>query len=440
MLLRNDGGVLPLRPTAGETLAVIGEFARTPRFQGAGSSLVNPTRVDVPLDELTAAAGSEVDVRFVAGFGLGDDDTDDEVLRAEAVELARVADHVVVFLGLPAADESEGYDRADMQLPAVQVATLAAVADVHDRVVVVLANGAAVRTSTWDDRVAAILECWLSGQAAGGAVADLLLGEANPSGKLAETIPLRLQDNSAYLNFPGDRGVVRYGEGVFVGYRAHDALDQLVSYPFGHGLSYTTFAIDDVAVAVNGSVADGDLAVRVTATVTNTGDVDGAEVVQLYVGDDDASVARPKRELKGARKVWLAPGERKQIAVDLDERAFAFWSIDLDRWVVEAGDFTIAVGASSRNLAAQVSITLDAPAITPPLSAASTLAEWLDDPQGRALLARFVGDDASGGDGAIDRESLALIDAMPMRTLAAFPHTGFDRAQLDAWLRQLRAT
>jgi beta-glucosidase len=439
VLLRNDGDVLPLRPAAGDTLAVIGAFARTPRFQGAGSSLVNPTRVDVPFDELATAVGSEVDVRFAAGFGLGDEDTDDDALRAEAVELARVADHVVVFLGLPAADESEGYDRADMQLPAAQVATLAAVADVHDRVVVVLANGSAVRTSTWDDRVAAILECWLSGQAAGGAVADLLLGTVNPSGKLAESIPVRLQDNSAYLNFPGDRGVVRYGEGVFVGYRAHDALDQLVSYPFGHGLSYTTFAIDDVAVAVDGSVADGDLAVRVTATVTNTGDVAGAEVVQVYVGDDEASVARPKRELKGAAKVWLAPGEQQQVTVALDERAFAFWSIAWDRWVVEAGDFTIAVGASSRNLAAQVPVTLDAPSLTPPLSAASTLAEWLDDPQGRALLTRFVDGDDPDGQGAIDREMLALIDSMPMRTLAAFPDTGFDRAQLDAWLEQLRA-
>jgi beta-glucosidase len=438
VLLRNDGGVLPLRPAAGETVAVIGEFARTPRFQGAGSSLVNATRVDAALDELRSGVGAGVDVRFAAGFGVADPEADDDALRAEAVELARAADHVVVFLGLPAADESEGYDRADMDLPAAQVATLAAVSDVHDRVVAVLANGSAVRTSTWDDRVPAILECWLSGQAAGGAAADLLLGDANPSGKLAETIPLRLQDNSAYLNFPGDRGVVRYGEGVFVGYRAHDARDQLVSYPFGHGLSYTTFAIDDVAVAVDGSVADGDLAVRVTATVSNTGAVAGAEVVQVYVGDDEASVARPKRELKGARKVWLAPGERKAVTIELDERAFAYWSIEWGRWVVEAGDFTIAVGASSRALVAQVTITVDAPSLAPPLSAASTLAEWLDDPQGRALLSRFV-DDGAGGDGAIDREQLALIGAMPMRTLAAFPGTGFDRAQLDAWLEQLRA-
>ena len=431
VLLRNDGDVLPLRPAAGETLAVIGEFARTPRYQGAGSSLVNPTRVDVPLDELRAGVGPDVDVRFAAGFLL--DDTDDAALRDEAVALARDADHVVVFLGLPAVDESEGYDRADMDLPAPQVALLRSVAAVHERAVVVLANGSAVTMAEWDRDVAAILECWLSGQAAGGAAADLLLGVANPSGKLAETIPLRLQDNSAYLNFPGDRGVVRYGEGVFVGYRAHDALEQQVSYPFGFGLSYTTFDIRDVDVAVSGSVADGDLAVQVSATVINTGGVAGAEVVQVYVGDDDASVARPVRELKGAAKVWLEPGAQERVHIGLGERAFAFWSVQLGRWVVEAGDFTIAVGSSSRDLAATHTIALEAPSIAGPLTPLSTLYEWLADPRGREVL-------AAAGDGVLhDEQLIGMIGAMPMETLAVFPDTGFTRQMLDGWLAQLRS-
>jgi beta-glucosidase len=357
------------------------------------------------------------------------------VLRDEAVALARDADHVVVFLGLPAVDESEGYDRADMDLPAPQVALLRAVAAVCGRVAVVLANGSAVTTADWDGDVAAILECWLSGQAAGGAAADLLLGVANPSGKLAETIPLRLQDNSAYLNFPGDRGVVRYGEGVFVGYRAHDALDQRVSYPFGFGLSYTTFDIGEVDVAVSGSVTDGDLVVQVGATVTNTGGVAGAEVVQVYVGDDDASVARPVRELRGATKVWLEPGEWRRVTIALDERAFAFWSVRLGRWAVEAGDFTIAVGASSRDLAATARITLEAPSISGPLTPLSSLDEWLADPDGRDVLTA-----AAGGDGLLlDEELIAMIGAIPMETLAAFPDTGFDRAMLDGWLAKLRS-
>jgi beta-glucosidase len=433
VLLRNDGGVLPLRPVAGETLAVIGEFARTPRYQGAGSSLVNPTRVDVALDELTAGVASGVDVRFAAGFRF--DDTDDAALRDEAVALARDADHVVVFLGLPAIDESEGYDRSDMDLPASQAALLRAVAAVHDRVVVVLANGSAVKVSDWDGHVAAILECWLSGQAAGGAAADLLLGVANPSGKLAETIPLRLKDNSAYLNFPGERGVVRYGEGVFVGYRGHDALEQQVSYPFGFGLSYTTFGIDDVDVAVSGALADGDLDVHVSATVTNTGGVAGGEVVQVYVGDVEASVARPVRELKGAAKVWLEPGEQRRVTIALDERAFAFWSTQLGRWAVEGGEFEIAVGASSRDLAATGTITLEAPSIAGPLTPMSTLHEWLADPQGRELLTTVA-----DGHGALhDEELIAMIGAMPMETLAVFPDTGFTKQMLDGWLARLRS-
>lgn len=431
VLLKNDGSILPLRHQAGATVAVIGEFARSPRFQGAGSSQVNPTRVDIPLDAITEESGPDVAVRFAAGFTLDDDDPSrDAELRREAAAVARDADHVVVFLGLPASYESEGYDRTDLDLPANQIALLDVVTAVHDRVVVVLANGAAVRTSTWDERVAAILECWLSGQAAGGAVADLLLGRVSPSGKLAETIPVRLEDTSSYLNFPGEDGVVRYGEGVFVGYRAHDTLDQQVSYPFGFGLSYTTFAIDDVMIDVSGTVADGDLQVHVSAAVTNTGQVAGAEVVQVYVGDVEASVARPQRELKGAVRVELEPGERRRVTVTLDERAFAFWSPRWSRWVVEAGAFTVAVGPSSRDLVSTTTIELDAPTFVAPLTDMSPLREWLDHPEGRRLLS------IDGGMPA-DEAILAMVASMPMRTLAGFPFTGFDQGTLDRWLTEI---
>ena len=221
VLLKNEGAVLPLKPEPGSTVAVIGEFAQTPRFQGAGSSQVNPTRVDVALEELRSAFGDEVEVTFSPGFGIGTTDSDAE-LSAAAVEAARAADHVLVFLGLPAADESEGFDRTHMDLPANQLGLLEALAEVHDRLIVVLANGSVVRKSHWQQHTAAILECWLGGQAAGGAAADLITGAANPSGKLAETIPLRLEDNPSYFNFPGDYQTVRYGEGLFVGYRAYD--------------------------------------------------------------------------------------------------------------------------------------------------------------------------------------------------------------------------
>ena len=434
VLLRNEGGVLPLRPAAGQTVAVIGAFARNPRFQGAGSSQVNPTRVDSPLDELTAAVGSNVTIRFAAGYPVEDDAGDGgTALRDEAVALAAEAEHVVLFLGLPPSSESEGFDRTHMDLPADQVALVEAVAAVHDRVVVVLANGSAVRTSTWDHHTSAILECWLSGQAAGGAAADLLLGAVSPSGKLAETIPLRLEDTPSYLHFPGEEGVVRYGEGIFVGYRGLDARAQPVAYPFGFGLSYTTFEISDVAAAVSGSVDGGDLRVLVTATVTNTGDVAGAEVVQVYVGDREASVARPVRELRGAGRVHLEPGARQQVAIPLDERAFAFWSTRLGRWVVEAGAFDIAVGSSSRDLAATVTIDLDAPSLAPPLTATSTLHEWLADPRARELLAE------ENRGGMLDEAHLVdVLGTMPMDTLAAFPNSGFDTIQLKRWLSALQ--
>ena len=309
----------------GSTVAVIGEFARTPRFQGAGSSQVNPTRVDVALEEMQSALAGQAEVRFAAGFGIGTTDIDDQLLQ-EAVETARGADHVLVFLGLPGEDESEGFDRTHIDLPTNQLALVHALAEVHDRLIIILANGGVVRVSTWEDKVAAIMECWLSGQAAGGAAVDLLLGVANPSGKLAETIPIRLQDNSSYLNFPwrGRHCPVRRGDLHWLpGLRQARPAGEL---PFGFGLSYTSFRIDDVDVSIAGSVAGGDLAVTVTASVTNTGQRAGAEVVQVYVGDTEASVARPLRELKGFAKVHLEPGETQQVSCQLDERAFAFWS------------------------------------------------------------------------------------------------------------------
>jgi beta-glucosidase len=430
VLLKNAGHLLPLQPEMGSMVAVIGEFARTPRYQGAGSSQVNPTRVDVALDELQSALAGRAEVRFAAGFGVGTTDNDEQLLR-EAVDLAREADHVVVFLGLPAEEESEGFDRTHLDLPANQLVMLHALAEVHDRLIVILANGGVVRISSWEDRVSAILECWLSGQAAGGAAVDLLLGVANPSGKLAETIPVRLQDNSSHLNFPGEEGVVRYGERIFIGYRAYDTLIQQVNYPFGFGLSYTSFHIDDVGVSAAGSVAAGDLQVTVSASVTNTGQRAGAEVVQVYVGDVEASVSRPLRELKGFAKVFLEPGETQQVSCQLDERAFAFWSARFQRWVVEPGEFMIAVGNSSRHLVATETISIDAPRLSLPLGPGSTLHEWLADEHGRELLTK------RGIRLLQDPELIKVIGTMPMATLAAFEGMALSHDELDELIAEL---
>jgi beta-glucosidase len=422
VLLKNDD-LLPLPADAG--IAVVGEFARTPRYQGAGSSQVNPTRVDVLLDELRAVYG---EVPFAAGYSISETG-DDLALLAEAERVAASADLVVMVIGLPDADESEGFDRTHMNLPANQLTALRAVAAVNADVAVVLVNGSTVVLGKVLPHAKALIEAWLGGQAAGGAIADVLTGAVNPSGRLAESIPHRLEDNSSYLNFPGDSQVVRYGEGPFIGYRGYDKAHQDVAFPFGFGLSYTSFAMSDLNVATRGSAADGNLTATVTVTVTNTGTVDGAQVAQVYVQDVDTTVTRPVRELKGFAKVTLAAGKAQTVSVELDQRAFSFWSVQHRRWVVEAGDFTIGVGAHSRDLPLTETITVDAPPLAGPLTRDSTLHEWMNDPVGRQLLQNEV---ANGHPPALADEQLrAVIGTMPMSTLANFEGLSIDHQSLD---------
>lgn len=432
VLLKNDRDILPLRPGAGDLVAVIGEFARTPRYQGAGSSQVNPTRLDAALDEVRAAVPAGVEVAFAAGFGVGSTGHDND-LAAGAVALARRASTVVVFLGLPVAEESEGFDRQHMDLPPNQTALLPQLAAANPNLVVVLANGSAVRLSDWQQHTRAILECWLSGQAAGGATADLLFGAANPSGRLAETLPLRLQDNPSYLNFPGEAGHVRYGEGVFVGYRGYDAVGRGVSYPFGHGLSYTTFGYADLTTAVVGAAADGDLAISVTCTITNTGRRAGKEVVQLYVADPYAQVARPVRELKAFTKISLEPGAAETVTFHLGARDLSYWSTTHHRWVLEGGVFEFAIGASSRDLRLTTSLDVPAPPLPVRLDAMATLQEWLAHPVAAAALRRAVGVNTDGTPRGIlaNDELIKIIGSFPLSTLAAFPGLGIDHATVN---------
>jgi beta-glucosidase len=268
VLLRNEDGILPLAADGTEVLAVIGELARTPRYQGAGSSQVVPTRLDAALEAIRALAGEER-VRFAPGYTL--DGPVDPALADEAVAAAREAGTVLLFLGLPPSAESEGFDRPDIALPPEQLALLRAVRAVNERVVVVLAHGGLVSVAGWEDQSAAVLDGWLGGQAGGSAMADLLFGRANPSGRLTETVPLRLEDTPSWLFFPGGEQHVRYGEGIYVGYRYHQTLGAPVAHPFGFGLSYTTFALTALVVR-----RTGPNAAEVSATVTNTGPVAGS--------------------------------------------------------------------------------------------------------------------------------------------------------------------
>ncbi len=422
VLLKNDDAILPL---TGGKVAVVGELAARPRFQGAGSSEVNPTRVDVLCDELRATFG---DLAYAQGYGI-DDQSRDDALRAEAIDLAEMADVVVVVIGLPAADESEGFDRTHLRLPANQLALLEAVHEANHEVVTVLVNGSTVELGEVVPRTKALVEAWLTGQAAGGAIADVLTGVVNPSGRLAETFPHRLEDNPSYLNFPGDSQQVVYGEDIFIGYRAYDALGTDVAFPFGYGLSYTTFALADLSVTTSGSVAAGDLRAEVGVTVTNTGEREGAEVVQVYVADPECSVRRPVRELKGFAKVMLAPGESRRVTVELDQRAFSYWSVTHRRWVVEAGEFVVSAGTSSRDLPLSATVSVDAPTLAVPLTDRSTCQEWAADPDGRAILEELA---AQGHTTLLANPALmAVVGNFPMRTLAAFGSFSIDHATLD---------
>ncbi|MFJ8194096.1 beta-glucosidase [Streptomyces sp. NPDC096094] len=416
VLLKNDDGFLPLDPGAITKLAVIGEFARSPRYQGAGSSKVNPTKVDNALDALTALAGDGMSLSFAPGFSLTGQGDEGEALLAAAVSEAQTADIALLFLGLPEGQESEGFDRAHIDLPDAQIRLLQAVAEANPNVVVVLANGGAVRTSPWDRQARAVLEGWLSGQAGGGAIADLLFGKANPCGRLAETIPLRLQDTPGYLNFPGSGSTVSYGERHYVGYRYYDAKEADVGYPFGHGLSYTTFDYADLDAVVEGE--GPDVQVRLSLTVTNTGSRAGKEVVQLYVGDTEASVDRPVRELKAFSKVELGPGESRPVRFTLRARDLSFFSTQHGRWVLEAGDFTIAVGASSRDVRLATVVTVTAPLLTLPLSGDSTVGDWLAHPTGGPLF-RKVMSEMEGSAMASDPTIFRMIASLPLSRLVA---------------------
>ncbi|MEU9455830.1 glycoside hydrolase family 3 C-terminal domain-containing protein [Streptomyces sp. NPDC048277] len=373
VLLRNDDSTLPL--TSAQRIAVVGEFAAAPRYQAGGSSHLNPTRLDNALDairELAAAQGSTVE--FAPGF-TPDGSGDAVALREAAVAVARSSDVAVVFAGLAESAESEGFDRDDLRLPAVQVELIRAVAAAAARTVVVLSNGGIVSLEGWHDEVDAILEGFLLGQGGGGAIADLLFGEASPSGRLAETIPLRLEDNPSFVNFPGEQGHVRYGEGVMVGYRWYGTTGAPVRYPFGHGLSYTTFTVGDLAVETT-----GDDSARVSLTVTNTGARAGKHVVQVYVATKAGPVRRPARELRAFTKVHLAPGESRTIGLDLGRRAFAHYDVQDGGWAVAPGEYLVQIGENAATVIAEASVSLAGDVVAQELTLESTFGEWIAHP------------------------------------------------------------
>ncbi|PRA79735.1 glycoside hydrolase family 3 C-terminal domain-containing protein [Microbacterium sp. MYb66] len=375
-LLENDG-ILPLTAEASTRVLVIGEFARTPRFQGGGSSRVRPTRVIAALDVLRELSAATID--FAAGFTL--DAGEETALADAAVEAASSADVLVLFLGLPDHAESEGFDRSDMLLPADQLALLERLKRLDVPIVVALSNGSVIDIAGWRDGVAAIVEGWLLGQEGGTAIAEVLVGHTNPSGRLAESIPLRLEDSPSHLTFPGQDSQVIYGDDIYVGYRSYDSLGTPVAYPFGHGLSYTRFSHDGLVIADR-----GDNCWSVQATIRNIGDRDGAEVVQLYIASETDRIRRPVHELRGFTKVHLAAGEEKTVSFDITPRDLSYWNARTGRWQLEPGNYRVEIGASSRDIRLEGTISSAGDGVIDPLRTDSTLAEWARNPVSARVL------------------------------------------------------
>lgn len=384
MVLLKNNGLLPLK--GHKKIAVIGRAAQHTHYQGGGSSHITPTKVDIPYKELEALAGK---ARLSYCEGYPEDDSYRQDLIDEAEALANDADVAILYIALPTFKESEGYDRTDLDLTNQQIALIKAVSKVQPDTVVVLNNGAPVVMGEWIDGVAAVLEAWMMGQAGAGAIADILFGKVNPSGKLAETFPLNLADTPAFLNWPGDHGKVHYGEGLFIGYRYYDKKQMPVQFPFGYGLSYTSFVYSNAKVS-HSTFKDVDGMV-VSVEITNTGDFSGKEIVQVYVHDQKSMLVRPEKELKGFAKVELQPGETKTVSIPLDFRAFAYFHPEYNQWITEDGDFDILIGASSADIRHKITVnlesTLDLPCI---LDKESTIREWSADPRGKSLVRPMI--------------------------------------------------
>ncbi len=351
VLMKNDNNLLPLKKDA--KVALIGEMARTPRYQGAGSSLINPIKLDSAYETMKEMG---INATFSAGYSLKKKCKNQAELLNEAVQNAKNADVAVVFVGLTDEYETEGNDRKHIDIPPVHNTLVEEVLKANPNTVVVLSGGASVKMP-WANKVPAILNMFLTGQAGGSAVCDVMFGDVNPSGKLSETYPVALEDNSSFNYFPGTSVSVEYREGVYVGYKYYDTANKEVAFPFGFGLSYTTFEYSDIKVSAD-KIKDTDT-VTVSFKVKNTGAVDGAEVAQLYVNDVESTIYRPVKELRGFKKVFLKAGEEKEVGITLDKRAFAYYNVNIGDWHVESGDFKILVGASSRDIKLEATVFVE---------------------------------------------------------------------------------
>ncbi len=432
VLLKNENHTLPLKTS--EKAAFIGGFARNPRFQGGGSSHINCFKTTNVLDSVPCDA----QVVYAEGFP-ADRDFYDKALADEAVKAAAEADKAVIFAGLPESFESEGYDRSHMRLPECQNRLITEILKVQPNTVIVLHNGSPVEMP-WLGEIKGLLETYLGGQAGGAAAANILYGKINPSGKLAETMPLKLSDNPSYLNFGGGEKV-EYREGIFVGYRYYDTKEMDVAFPFGYGLSYTTFAYSNLKLSMENPTEKDT--VMVSADVTNTGKSAGKEVVQLYIRDLTGSAIRPEKELKGFEKVFLEPGETKTVTMELNKRSFAWYNTELHDWFAASGDYEILVGASSRDIRLTETLHLNSSQRLPMhVHMNTTLGDLLRNPEtaeaAKKLIQKYLSGEAgseAASEAVSEEMTMAMTDSMPLRALMGF--AGVSRKELDSVIEKL---
>ena len=409
----------------GTKAAFIGKYAKQPRYQGGGSSHINSFKVESALEMVW----DRENITYADGY----DDTEDvidENMLAEAVKAAKSAEIAVIFAGLPDNFESEGYDRKHLRMPDCQNRLIEEIAKVQPNVVVVLHNGAPIEMP-WIDKVKAVLEVYLGGQAVGGATADILYGKTNPSGRLPETFPLRLSDTPCYLYYGGENDESEYREGVFTGYRYYTSKDMKTLFPFGHGLSYTSFAYEKLTLAKKEIKESEEICVSVD--ITNVGNMTGKEVVQLYVSPRGGKVIRPVRELRAFDKIELRPGETKTVNFRLNSRAFSYWNMAIHDWHVETGDYEIQIGKNASEIILSETIHVESEKLIPKeYTLNSTVGDILSDPKGAVIFQKAMGsmlsspevmqmEEGSDGGGMMNSEMLsAMLEGMPLRQMMSF--------------------
>ncbi|PTV93626.1 beta-glucosidase [Halanaerobium saccharolyticum] len=436
VLLKNEESILPLAED--EKLGVVGSFAKKPRFQGGGSSNINPYQVDNAYAELEKYTDQKL--AYAEGYSL-ESDEDDVKLIAKAKELAEKVDKVIIFAGLPDRYESEGYDRDTLEIPPNQNRLIEEVAEVNKNAIVVLSNGSPI-TMPWLNNVKGVLEGYLTGQAGGGAAADILFGHVNPSGKLAETFPQKLSDNPSYLFFPGEKDKVEYREGIFVGYRYYDSKEIEPLFPFGYGLSYTDFEYSDLKIKKN-EITDQET-LNLSLKVKNTGDIYGKEIIQLYVSDPESTVIKPEKELKEFAKVELEPGQEKIVEFELAKRAFAYYNTEIDDWYVESGEYDILVGASSRDIRLKETVRVESTVELPYEYTINTnVGDILADPEAEEVFNELLSEYLEGTDlfemlGGRKSEMMeAMLKYMPLRALVMFSEGAVNRKQVEEIVEKL---